>query len=35
LFFKLSYGLSLEYVNIKLIPLHHLCCLDVVGLYEE
>jgi hypothetical protein len=33
--FKLPYGLSLEYDNIKLIPLNHLCCLDIVGLYEE
>jgi hypothetical protein len=33
--FKLSYGLCLEYDDIKLVPLDHLCCLDVVGLCEE
>jgi hypothetical protein len=33
---KLPYGLSLEYDNIKLVPLDHLCCLNVVvGLCEE
>jgi hypothetical protein len=35
LFFKLHYGLSVEYENIKLVPLDHLCCLDIVGLCEE
>jgi hypothetical protein len=33
--FKLPYGLSLDYDDVKLIPLDHLCCLDVVGLCEE
>jgi hypothetical protein len=33
--FKLPYALSLEYDNIKLVPLDHLCCLDVVVLCEE
>jgi hypothetical protein len=33
--FKLPYGLSLEYDDIKFVLLDHLCCLDVVGLCEE
>jgi hypothetical protein len=33
--FKLPYSFSLEYDNIKLVLLDHLCCLDVVGLCEE
>jgi hypothetical protein len=33
--FELPYGLSLEYDNIKLVPLDHFCCLDVVELYEK
>jgi hypothetical protein len=33
--FKLLFDLSLEYDDIKLVPLDHLCCLDVVGLCEE
>jgi hypothetical protein len=33
--FELPYVLSLEYDNIKLVPLDHLYCLDVVGLCEE
>jgi hypothetical protein len=33
--FELPYDLSLEYDIIKLVPLDHLCCLDVVGLCEE
>jgi hypothetical protein len=33
--FKLPYGLILEYDDIKLVTLDHLCCLDVVGLCEE
>jgi hypothetical protein len=33
--FELPYGLSLEYNNIQLVMLDHLCCLDVVELCEE
>jgi hypothetical protein len=33
--FKLPYGFSLEYDNMKLVPLDDLCCLDVVELCEE
>jgi hypothetical protein len=33
--FKLPYDLSLEYDNIELVSLDHLCCLGVVGLCEE